>query len=172
MKPISKIMPIFILMLLLAIASVAMATGNQTTEAAKITTAMDLYSQAANMKVNTPKKTELLNRAESILSGVIEKNPQSLDAHRKLMGVYLQKRDYRKATETLQNAISISAEDPKLFIALAILYEHQGAYEYALPVLEQALALAPNNQLAQEYKTSIQQKIDMQRVAMDSAHSN
>ncbi|MEJ2214440.1 MAG: tetratricopeptide repeat protein [Gammaproteobacteria bacterium] len=165
-------MPIFILMLLLAIASVAMATGNQTTEAAKITTAMDLYSQAANMQVNTPKKTELLNRAESILSGVIEKNPQSLDAHRKLMGVYLQKRDYRKATETLQNAISISAEDPKLFIALAILYEHQGAYEYALPVLEQALALAPNNQLAQEYKTSIQQKIDMQRVAMDSAHSN
>lgn len=172
MKPISKIMPSFILILLLAIASVAMAKGNQTTEAARIITAMNLYSQAANMQVNTADKTELLNRSESILSDVIEKNPQSLDAHRKLMGVYLQKRDYRKATQTLQNAISISAEDPKLFIALAILYEHQGAYEYALPVLEQALALSPNNQLAQEYKTSIQQKIDMQRLAMDSPHSN
>ena len=172
MKPISKIMPSFILILLLAIASVAMAKGNQTTEAARIITAMNLYSQAANMQVNTPEKTELLNRSESILSDVIEKNPQSLDAHRKLMGVYLQKRDYSKATQTLQNAISISAEDPKLFIALAILYEHQGAYEYALPVLEQALVLSPNNQLAQEYKTSIQQKIDLQRLAIDSQHSN
>jgi len=172
MKPISKIMPTIILILLMAIASVVMAAGNQTTEAARIITAMNLYSQALNMQVNTPEKTELLNRSESILSDVIEKNPQSLDAHRKLMGVYLQKRDYRKATQTLQNAISISAEDPKLFIALAILYEHQGAYEYALPVLEQALALAPNNQLAQEYKTSIQQKIDMQRLSMDSPHSN
>ena len=187
MKSILKTIPHFIFFILLVIATMATAAskdanndigkdtgkviGKDIGEANGITEAMELYFQAAPMDVESPRKAELLNRAESILAGVIEKNPQSLDAHRKLMGVYLQMRDYRKAIQTMQNAISLSPEDPKLFIALAILYDHQGAYEYALPVLEQALALNPNQPLALEYKASIQQKIEAQRVAMESTTS-
>jgi len=168
MNPISKMIPLAVLFLSLTFASAVMAADDENTEVTRITQALELYSQATPMDVHAPKRTELLDKAESILTGVIKQNPRSLDAHRKLMGVYLQKRDYRKAVETMQSAISLSPEDPKLFVALAILYDHQGAYEYAVPVLDQALALDPNQQLAKDYKASIQQKIEMQRVAMES----
>lgn len=167
MQSISKPIPIFIVLILFAIASAAPASSNNA-ESASITQALELYAQASPMDVNSGQRTELLNRAESILLDVIEQNPESLDAHRKLMGVYLQMRDYRKATRTMQGAISLSPEDPKLFIALAILYDHQGAYAYALPILDQALALDPHQQLAQEYKASIRQKMEMQKLALES----
>lgn len=173
MKSISKMIPKLFFSIVLVIASVATASSNDHSESARITQALDLYARATPMDVNASERTELLNQAESILRDVIEQNPESLDAHRKLMGVYLQMRDYRKAVQTMQNAISLSPEDPKLFIALAILYDHLGAYEYALPVLDQALTLDPHHQLAQEYTASIQQKIEMQRLAMkpgDSPH--
>lgn len=168
MKSISKMIPHFIFIVLLSITSISTASNNETTEAAKITEAMELYAQATPMDQQSPKRLELLNTAESILTTVIKQNPESLDAHRKLMGVYLQKRDYRSAIQTMQGAISLSPEDPKLFIALAILYDHQGAYEYAVPILEQALAIDPGQALAKEYKASIEQKIEMQRLAMES----
>ena len=127
-----------------------------------------LYSEAAAMDRFSTEKTEMLGRAETILLDVVEKNPASLDAYRKLMGVYLQKRDYAKAIQAMQSAITLSPEDPKLFVALAILYDHQGAYEYALPILDEALTLDPNLQLAKDYRASIQQKIEMQNLAMES----
>ncbi len=169
MKSISKMIPLLVFSMLLASASLATASSNDTTdEAARITQAMELYVQATPMDVNNTQRPELLKRAESILTDVIEKNPQSLDAHRKLIGVYLQMRDYRKSIQTMQAAIVLSPEDPKLFIALAILYDHSGAYEYAVPILDQALALDPDSQLARNYKADIQQKIEMQRMAMES----
>jgi tetratricopeptide (TPR) repeat protein len=87
------------------------------------------------------------------------------------MGVYLQMRDHSKAIQTMQTAITLSPEDPKLFIALAILYDHQGAYEYAVPILDEALALDPGNQLALDYKIAIQEKIEKQNTAMESSAS-
>jgi len=175
MKSISKIIPHIIFIVLLAIASMATASGNKAGkdvgEASRIAEALELYAQAVPMDFTSTQRTELLNRAESILTDVIKKNPESLDAHRKLMGVYLQKRDYRNAILTMQAAITLSPEDPKLYIALAILYDHSGAYEYALPILEQALELDSNNKLAQDYKVSIQQKIEQQRLAMESTKS-
>lgn len=145
------------------------AFSSTPSEAEQITKALELYSQATPMDVNQPERTELLKRAENLLTDVIDNNPESLDAHRKLMGVYLQLRDYRSAVKTMQDAISLSPEDPKLFIALAILYDHQGAYEYAVPVLDQALLLDPDQQLAKDYKAAIQQKIDMQKIAMEAS---
>jgi tetratricopeptide (TPR) repeat protein len=120
------------------------------------------------MEQTDTERAELLSQSESILLDVIVKNPESLDAHRKLMGVYLQMRDYQKAIQIMQTAITLSPEDPKLFIALAILYDHAGAYEYAIPMLDEALKQDPNQQLAKEYKASIQQKIDMENIAMES----
>jgi len=169
MNSISKMIPALVFSMLLANASLATASNNDTAnEAARITQAMELYAQATPMDANNTQRPKLLQQAESILTDVIAQNPQSLDAHRKLMGVYLQMRDYRKAIQTMQAAIALSPEDPKLFIALAILYDHSGAYEYALPILDQALALDPNQQLALDYRASIQQKIEMQELAMES----
>ncbi|NNJ95874.1 MAG: tetratricopeptide repeat protein [Gammaproteobacteria bacterium] len=168
MKSIFKVIPQFVFVMVLTVASTATASTDQNTEAARIMDAMKLYAQATPMDQFDTKRAELLSQSESILLDVIAKNPASLDAHRKLMGVYLQMRDYRKAIQTMQNAITLSPEDPKLFIALAILYDHSGAYEYAIPILDEALALDPNQQLAKEYKASIQQKIDRQNISMES----
>lgn len=174
MKSISKIIPYFIVAALLVFSSLAIATENDaknTDEAARIIEAMELYATATPLDQQNPERSKLLKRAESILKAVIKNNPESLDAHRKLMGVYLQMRDYRNAIETMQSAITLSPEDPKLFIALAILYDHTGAYEYALPILNEALALDSDNKLAQDYKVSIQQKIEQQRLAMEPGKS-
>ena len=169
MKSSFKVIPQFVFVMVLTVASTATASTDQDTEAARIMEAMQLYAQATPMDQFDTKRAELLSQSESILLDVIAKNPASLDAHRKLMGVYLQMRDYRKAIQTMQNAITLSPEDPKLFIALAILYDHSGAYEYAIPMLDEALALDPNQQLAKEYKASIQQKIRMQNTALESS---
>ena len=171
MKSIPKVIPHLVFFALLTIAFAATASDNKDAEAASITQAMELYVQATPMDVNSTQRKELLDQAESILTDVIKKNPESLDAHRKLMGVYLQKRDYRNAIQTMQSAISLSPEDPKLFIALAILYDHSGAYEYALPILDQALELDPTSQMAVDYRASIQQKIETQKLAMESTGS-
>jgi tetratricopeptide (TPR) repeat protein len=171
MMSIFKIIPQFLLVMLLAVTTSATASAtNQDNESARILKAMELYAQATPMDQLDTKRSELLGQSESILLDVIANNPESLDAHRKLMGVYLQKRDYPRAIETMQTAITLSPEDPKLFIALAILYDHAGAYEYAIPMLDEALKLDPNQQLAKEYKASIQQKIEMQKVAMESGN--
>jgi tetratricopeptide (TPR) repeat protein len=167
MKSIFKVIPQFVFVMVLTVATNVAASADQNAEAARIMEAMKLYAQATPMDQFDTRRAELLSQSESILLDVIAKNPESLDAHRKLMGVYLQMRDYRKAIQTMQAAITLSPEDPKLFIALAVLYDHQGAYEYAIPMLDEALALDPNQQLAKEYKASIQQKIDMQNIAME-----
>ncbi len=167
MHPMFKSIQPIVLVMLLAVASTVTASTNQSGEASKITAAMKLYSQAASMD-RSAEKTELLAQSESILRGVIKQNPASLDAHRKLMGVYLQMRDYPRAIQTIQEAITLSPEDPKLFIALAILYEHSGALEYANAILNEALALDPDLQLARDYQASIKQKMEMQNIAMET----
>jgi len=170
MKSIFKVILQFVFVAVLVVTSTAIASTDKNTETARIMEAMELYTKAIPMELTDTERAELLSQSESILLDVIAKNPESLDAHRKLMGVYLQMRDYQKAIQTMQTAITLSPEDPKLFIALAILYDHAGAYEYAIPILDEALKLDPNQQLAKEYKASILQKIEMQKVAMESGN--
>lgn len=160
------------LVVALTAASNVTAATDESTETARISQAIELYTRASAIEPNSTEQSKLLRQSESILLEVVEHNPAALDAHRKLMGVYLQLRDYRRAIQTLQNAISLSPEDPKLFIALAILYDHQGAYEYAIPILDEALALEPNQQLAREYKASIENKIATRNMAMKSNASS
>jgi tetratricopeptide (TPR) repeat protein len=155
-----------LLLLTLMVSPIAFADTQSNAESADIQKAMQLYSEALSLETNSSKRTELLDQAEAILQKVIDNNPESLDAHRKLMGVYLLKRDYARGIQTLQDAINLSPQDPKLFVALAILYEHAGAYEYANAVIDQALVLDPDMALAKQYKISLQNKIDM--MEMDS----
>ncbi len=172
MNSIFKVFPHIIFIMLMVMASSTSASTNQNTEANMIADAMKLYTQATPMDTQSSERAQLLRQSESMLLDVLAKNPDSLDAHRKLMGVYLQMRDYPKAIQIMQNAITLSPEDPKLFIALAILYEHSGALEYASAILNEALALDPDLQLAKDYQASIQQKMDMQNIAMESDTSS
>ena len=147
----------------------AFTLGNSTvsaTESDKLAEAKELYIQAVPLATDSPKRTELLNKAETILKKFIEDNPKSLDAHRKLMGVYLLRQDYRKGIRTMQDAITLSPKDPKLFITLAFLYEHSSAFNYAKSMLTHALELDPNNEVAKEYIVTIQKKIDAQKENM------
>lgn len=146
-------------------------------ESSAISRAIDLYSQAVPMERASPQRGDLLDQAEDILKRVIEENPKSIDAHRKLMGVYLAKQDYRQAISVMQDAITLSPEDPKLFVTLAFLYEHSGALSYSKAMLNQALSLDPNHQLARDYLLVIEQKINKRNFehmhgqeAMGAAH--
>ncbi|MES9845431.1 MAG: cytochrome C biogenesis protein [Candidatus Sedimenticola sp. 6PFRAG5] len=168
MKSIRGVVSSTVLALSLTLSQAGAVFGEDKGEGADIAAAMKLYSQALPMEVNSPQRAELLDQSAGILNEVIKKNPQSLDAHRKLMGVYLLKQDYTRGISTMQDAITLSPEDPKLFIALAFLYEHSGALEYSMAMLDQALSLDPDHKLAKEYKVAIKQKID--KFKMDELH--
>lgn len=168
MKNIQRIIGHSVFMLMLAFSQTGSATTDKSGEAAGIPEAMKLYAQALPMEMGSEKRAQLLDQSESILKKAIEKNPQSLEAHRKLMGIYLLKQDYSNGIRTMQHAITLSPEDPKLFITLAFLYEHSGALEYAMAMLDQALKLDPKQQLAMDYKAAIHKK--MEKLNMEDLH--
>ncbi len=169
MKAIYKTIVPAILALTLALSQASIASAADTTETSSgISAAMELYVQALPMENDSPKRAELLDQSAEILKKVITKDPKSLDAHRKLMGVYLLQQDYTNGIRTMQDAITLSPEDPKLFITLAFLYEHSGALEYAIAMLDQALVLEPQQKLALQYKTAIQEKLD--KLNTEDAH--
>jgi formate-dependent nitrite reductase complex subunit NrfG len=150
---------------IVALSLFAFTLGHSTagaTESNKLAEAKELYIQAVPLATDSPKRTELLKQAETILKKFIADNSKSLDAHRKLMGVYLLQQEYRKGIRTMQDAIGLSPKDPKLFITLAFLYEHSSAFHYSKAMLTHALELDPNNEIAKEYIVAIQKKIDAQ----------
>lgn len=171
MKKSDRFISLIFFFLVCFASSNAFALTDDLNEADAIAEAKNLYIQASPMAIDSPQRGDLLNKAITILQNVIEKNPNSLDAHRKLMGIYLLKQDYTNAIRTVQNAITLSPEDPKLFISLAFLYEHSGALDLANGMLGQALKLDPDNKVAQEYKLVIEQKIDQLNTAHQQAHS-
>ncbi|MBL3599919.1 MAG: tetratricopeptide repeat protein [gamma proteobacterium endosymbiont of Lamellibrachia anaximandri] len=159
MKTIYGIIAHTLIALTLTLSQAATASAENPEKNAEISEAVKLYSQALPLDMDSPKKAELLDQSAAILKKVIANDPKSLEAHRKLMGVYVLKQDYSNGIRTMQDAITLSPEDPKLFVTLAFLYEHSGAFEYAVAMLDQALELDPENKLAKEYKIAIKQKI-------------
>ncbi len=148
---------LLLVVMMLAHAGHATASDDANTQIEK---AKELYAQALPMDLTAPKRADILKEAETILLDVIEKHPKSMDAHRKLMGVYLLGQHYSKAIRIMQGAITLSPEDPKLFLSLAFLYEHSGELEFANAMVEQALKLDADNQIAKEYKVVLQQKLE------------
>ncbi len=159
MKPAIKALQVFLFIFLL-VPGFLFAASKSNSEADAIEQAKKLYVQAVPMDLTAPKRTEILKQAEEILLKVIENNSKSLDAHRKLVGVYLLGQHYSKAIRIMQGAITLSPEDPKLFLSLAFLYEHSGELEFANSMVEQALKLDADNQIAKEYKVVLQQKLE------------
>jgi len=170
MKQLSRLIATIVLSALATMSTGAGASSDRPQSGSdRIAQAIELYSKATTLDPFSQQKKSLLHQAEAILLDVIAEHPTLLDAHRKLMGVYLQMRDYQKAIRITQDAISLSPDDPRLFIALAILYDHQGAYEYALPVLDEALALDPTQQLVHDYRSDIQDKIELRKSSIQAS---
>ncbi len=169
MKAVHKTLTATALALALGLSQSLAASVGDTQESAGIPEAIELYVQAVPMEINSLKRAQLLGKAEKILQKVIEQDPGSLEAHRKLLGIYLLKQDYARGIKTMQSAINLSPEDPKLFISLAILYQKSGALELAEAMLNQALVLDPNQELAKEYKVVIKKKLEMEEKAMNEA---
>ena len=71
MKSFIKLVPQFITVMVLAFASTVAASGGQSTEAARIQEAMQLYAQATPMDQFDTRRAELLSQSESILLDVI-----------------------------------------------------------------------------------------------------
>ncbi|MBF0264484.1 MAG: tetratricopeptide repeat protein [Gammaproteobacteria bacterium] len=126
-----------------------------------LTEAINLYIQASKLDIESPERKDMLTKAVTILEQHIEKNPKSMEAHRKLIGVLILQKHYSKAVRVMQSAITLSPEDPKLFIGLAFLYEHSRNYEFASHMLGQALKLDPDNKMAKDYKVHIKNKIKL-----------
>ena len=122
--------------------------------------AINFYIQALPMELDSLTRVQLLDKSEDILTNIIKADPKSLEAHRKLLAVYMQKLEYNKGISIVKNAINLSPEDPKLFITLAILYQKIGALEYSLAMVEQALELDPQHIVAKDYKVLLQKKIE------------
>lgn len=161
MKKTGNVIKHFIFISMLAFSQIVTAETDNASGLSGIEEAKKLYAQAVPMDIQSPKRAEILDQAAEILKDVIKQHPESLDAHRKLMGVYLLKQDYSNAIRTMQDAITLSPEDPKLFISLAFLYEHSGSLDFSKAMLDQALSLDPENKIAQDYSVIIQQKIDI-----------
>lgn len=161
MKKISGALATAALSITLSFATAQAATAENNEVQGGIPEAVQLYAEALSLEVNSLKRADLLNQAEAILQSVIKKDPASLEAHRKLLGVYILKQDYQNGIHTVKDAIMLSPEDPKLMITLAFLYEHSGALEYAKEMLNETLRKHPDNEVAAEYQVSIQKKIDL-----------
>lgn len=139
--------------------------------------AKKLYTQALPLEMNSPEKNKLLEQAESILKIALKDTPDSLEVHRKLVGVYILKQDYTNAIRTMQSAIRLSPEDPQLFVAIATFYQKKGALDLSKEMLNQALILDPNHQVAKDYKMVVQKALDdfdkeQNQTPMDKAHGN
>lgn len=135
-----------------------------------------LYGKAYPMEMNAPERKKLLDEAEAILKTAIKDDPESLEAHRKLLGVYTLKQDYSNGIRTIQEAITLSPKDEKLFVTLAVFYYKTGSLQLADKILNQALVLDPDYVLAKEFKTTIkkslaaQEKDHLAQKPMDAVH--
>ena len=172
MKKISSALATAALSITLSFAAAQAATAESGKTLGGIPEAVQLYAEALPLEVDSLKRAKLLNQAETILQSVIQKDPASLEAHRKLLGVYLLKQDYANGIRTVKEAIMLSPEDPKLMITLAFLYEHSGALEYAQAMINETLIKHPDHSIAKEYQVALQEKIDKLNANATAHHAN
>ena len=135
------------------------ATTEPGTGTATIEEASQLYLQASKLPTDSLQRAQLLDQAIAILQGLTKQDSKNLEAYRRLFGVYLLQQDYGNSIKTIQRAITLSPEDPKLFITLAFLYEHTGDLEYSKEMLKHAIELAPTNELALSYLPVVEKKL-------------
>jgi tetratricopeptide (TPR) repeat protein len=160
MKPIKLTILLNAVLVLFLVCAKSYAIGQFNSEQDGIQQAVEIYVRAVPMDIAAPERAKMLNQAAMILNDVIARYPDSLDARRKLTGVYMQQQNYTQSIKILQEAINLSPEDPKLFLGLAFMYEHSGALEQSIAMIDHALSLEPGMPVALDYKNAVQEKME------------
>ncbi len=105
------------------------------------------------------------DKAEQAFRKATEIRPDSADAWSRLGAFYLTQHRAGDAAKAYQQAIINDPENPKYFVAMAISYLHQGEYNMAHAMTDQALKLDPSLKNA----TTLARYIDMRQKVIAQA---
>jgi Tfp pilus assembly protein PilF len=84
-----------------------------------------------------------LDQAQHSYELAIKADPRSVEAHMKLAGLDITRKDYSASTKQYQRAISLDPKNPKAWIGLGIAYLHSGDKSLTRAAWEEALRLDP-----------------------------
>jgi tetratricopeptide (TPR) repeat protein len=102
----------------------------------------------------------------------IEQAPNAM-GYTKLGSLMMSQNNTAEAIAAYQEAIQLDAENPKLFMALAIAYLHRSEFSKASAMTEQAMRLDPDMKNArdmQNYLSEKQKRTEAHAEAMQQAH--
>ena len=92
-----------------------------------------------------PDKLNDPNRAEPIVRGMIELEPEEPTNYFALANIYENSGRYEEAEEILVDARGIRPDDPTVYLQLAGFYNRQGEFEKTIAALEERAAREPDN---------------------------
>ena len=84
-----------------------------------------------------------LDQAQRTYEQAIKAEPRSVEAHMKLAGLYMTRRDYSAGTAQYQRVIGLDPKNAKAWIGLGIAYLHSGDKGLTRAAWEEALMLDP-----------------------------
>lgn len=84
-----------------------------------------------------------LDQAQQSYEQAVKAGPRSVEAHMKLAGLYVARKDYGASTKEYQRAISLDPKNAKAWIGLGIAYLHSGDKSLTRAAWEEALRLEP-----------------------------
>lgn len=84
-----------------------------------------------------------LDQAQRTYEQAIKTNPRSVEAHMKLAGLFITRKDYAASTKQYQRAISLDPKNAKAWMGLGIAYLHSGDKSLTRAAWEEALRLEP-----------------------------
>ena len=113
-----------------------------------------------------------LEDAKASFQAALKADPQYLDAHLKLGGLYLRLKEYQPAIDHFQSAIGLDPENSKLFTVLGMLYMHSGKLPLAQAALGEALRISPDLKQARDLQRIVQARIDAAAMPQDSNHGH
>jgi tetratricopeptide (TPR) repeat protein len=99
-----------------------------------------------------------LDEAAQVFTQATTAYPKSALAHERLAALLLTQQKLDESVDAYQNAIVNDPTNPKLFVALALVYMHQQSYAMANGMVEQALSLKPDMPQAQKMAQYIKEK--------------
>lgn len=118
----------------------------------KAETLQPLNDTAAQAKLSallaeaaTARKAQEYPKAERLSIEAIGLAPNDAEVYRSLGELYLEKKDFPHAIETLRHALKLAPDNAALFLDLAAINREMGAYKTALQRCQQAVALQPND---------------------------
>jgi Tfp pilus assembly protein PilF len=84
-----------------------------------------------------------LDQAQQTYAQAVKADPRSVEAHMKLAGLYITRKDYGASTQEYHRAISLQPDNAKAWIGLGIAYLHSGDKSLTRAAWEQAMRLEP-----------------------------